>query len=136
MRQVYQACVLPKLDYASTVWHDPLRDKGHLQVLGTVQRAALLCIISAFRWVATKTLEVECHILPTHLRLKKRSQDVVSRLCTLPRTHPLSGVMYRAKRRFHRQGIQPRFSLAETLKTMDATTLENLETIGPTPREP
>ena len=65
MRQIYQACVLPKLDYASTVWHNPLKDKGHLRVLASVQRAALLRIISAFRTVATQTLEVECHLLPT-----------------------------------------------------------------------
>jgi len=31
MRQIYQACVLPKLEYASTVWHNPLKDKMHLQ---------------------------------------------------------------------------------------------------------
>jgi hypothetical protein len=29
MRQIYRAVVLPRLDFASTVWHDPLRDKGH-----------------------------------------------------------------------------------------------------------
>merc|ERR1711939_44181 len=68
----YQACVLPKLDYASPVWHNPRKDKGHLRVLSAVQRVALLRIISAFRSVATQTLEVECHILPTHLRLKRR----------------------------------------------------------------
>ena len=31
MRQLYQACVTPIVDYASTVWHDPLRDKTHLR---------------------------------------------------------------------------------------------------------
>jgi hypothetical protein len=36
MKQMYQACVVPKLDYASTVWHNPNRDKGHLRVLDTV----------------------------------------------------------------------------------------------------
>ena len=93
MRQVYQACVLPKLDYASTVWHNPLRDKGHLRALATVQRAALLRIISAFRTVATQALEVECHVLPTRLRLKRRAQDVIARLCTVPQDHPLAKVM-------------------------------------------
>ncbi|KAJ6004638.1 hypothetical protein N7540_013007 [Penicillium herquei] len=31
MRQLYEACVAPVIDYASTVWHDPLRDKTHLR---------------------------------------------------------------------------------------------------------
>lgn len=136
MRQIYRACVLPKLDYASAVWHNPLRDRGHLRVLRTFQRAALLRTISAFRSVATQTLEVECHILPTHLRLKQQGQDVIARLCTLPPTHPLTEVMDRAKRRVNRQGTQHRLPLAETLKTMDVRELGLLETIDPTPLEP
>ncbi|KAJ5839483.1 uncharacterized protein N7525_004671 [Penicillium rubens] len=35
MRQLYQAYVTPVMDYASTVWHDPLRDKTHLRHLNT-----------------------------------------------------------------------------------------------------
>ncbi|KAI1828773.1 hypothetical protein CBS147337_10421 [Penicillium roqueforti] len=53
MRQLYQACVTPIVDYASTVWHDPLRDKTHLRHLNTVQRTSLIRILSAFRTVAT-----------------------------------------------------------------------------------
>jgi hypothetical protein len=67
MRQVYQACVTPIMDYASTVWHNPLKDKRHLRVLDTVQRSALIRILSAFRTVATATMEVETYTLPTHL---------------------------------------------------------------------
>jgi len=44
MRQLYQACVAPIVDYASTVWHDPLRDKVHLRHLNTVQRTVLIRI--------------------------------------------------------------------------------------------
>ena len=89
MRQLYQACVTPVMDYASTVWHDPLRDKTHLRHLNTVQRTALIRILSAFRTVATTTLEVEAHILPTHLRLRHRAQNTIASLHTLPRDHPI-----------------------------------------------
>lgn len=136
MKQIYQACVVPKLDYASTVWHNPNKDKGHLRVLNTVQRAALLRIVSAFRSVATQVLEVECHILPTRLRLKQRGQEVVLRLCSLPPTHPLARVMDRVRQRMNRQGTQPRFPLAETTKSLDSGELESLETIDPTPLPP
>lgn len=69
MRQIYQACITPIVGYASTVWHDPLRDKTHLRHLNTVQRAPLIRTLSAFRTVALTTLEVEAHILPTSLYL-------------------------------------------------------------------
>ena len=64
MRQVHEACVVPVIDYASTVWHDPLRDKTHLRQPRTVQRTALIRVLSAFRTVATSTLEVEAHVPP------------------------------------------------------------------------
>jgi hypothetical protein len=89
MRQLYRACVTPVVDYASTVWHDPLRDKTHLRHLNTVQRTTLIRILSAFRTVATATLEVEAHILPTHLRLRHRAQNTIANLHTLPREHPI-----------------------------------------------
>lgn len=56
MTQLYQACVVPQLDYVSTVWHNPNKDKMHLRSLNSVQRTALLKILSAFRSVATQTL--------------------------------------------------------------------------------
>ena len=89
MRQLYQACVTPVVDYASTVWHDPLRDKTHLRHLNTVQRASLIRILSVFRTVATLSLGVEAHILPTHLRLRHRAQNTIARLHALPRDHPI-----------------------------------------------
>jgi hypothetical protein len=69
MRQIYQACITPVIDYASTVWHDPLRNKTHLRHLNTVQRVPLIRTLSAFKTVATMALEVEAHVLPTNLRL-------------------------------------------------------------------
>lgn len=77
MRQIYQACVTPVVDYASTVWHDPLRDKAHLRHLNTVQRAHLIRILSAFRTLATTILRPET---PKHpLRLKV----LLARSCTV-----------------------------------------------------
>jgi hypothetical protein len=85
--------------------------------------------------MATQSLEVECHILPTHLRRKQRGQDVVSRLCTPPREHPPAKVMDRVQRRVRRQETQHMFSLAETMNTMEIRELETLETIEPAPLE-
>ena len=67
MRQLYQACVVPIMDYASTVWHNPLKDKIHLRTLETVQQTTLIHVLSAFKTVSTAALEIESFMLPTHL---------------------------------------------------------------------
>jgi ribonuclease HI len=136
MRQLYRACVTPVVDYASTVWHDPLRDKTHLRHLNTVQRTTLIRILSAFRTVATATLEVEAHILPTHLRLRHRAQNTIANLHTLPREHPIWSALSRAQKRRDNIGSYARFPLAESLKTMDPDRLNGLETIDPRPLPP
>jgi ribonuclease HI len=136
MRQLYQACVAPIVDYASTVWHDPLRDKVHLRHLNTVQRTVLIRILSAFRTVATATLEVEAHILPTHLRLRYRAQRTIARLHTLPRDHPIWNALARAQNRRNNVGSYARFPLAEAMKTMVVDRLNELEIIDPRPLPP
>ena len=136
MRQIYQACITPVIDYASTVWHDPLRDKTHLRHLNTVQRAPLIRILSAFKTVATMALEVEAHVLPTNLRLRHRAQRTITRLHTLPRCHPIWSALLRAQKRRNNIGNYARFPLAEALKTMDLQRLNELETIDPSPLPP
>ena len=121
IRQVYQACVTPIMDYASTVWHNPLKDKRHLRVLDTVQRSALIRILSAFRTVATTTMEVETYTLPTHLRLKQRAQNVIVSLVPLPGDHPVQEVLSRARRRRDNVGSKPRFPLAESFNNRPET---------------
>jgi hypothetical protein len=98
MQQLYRVCVTPVVDYASTVWHDPLRDKTHLRHLNTVQRTSLIRILSAFKTVATTTLEVEAHILPTRLHLRHRAQNTIASLHTLPRGHPIWSALSRAQK--------------------------------------
>src|SRR5699024_6686248 len=136
MRQLYQACVAPIVDYASAVWHNPLKDKTHLRSLRTVQRTALIRILSAFKTASTTALEVESHMLPTHLRLKQRAQILAARLSTLPNDHPARAVVERAKIRSRHIGSGHRFPLAETLRTMDLDRLQALETIDPKPQPP
>lgn len=81
-------------------------------------------------------MEVETYTLPTHLRLKQRAQNVIVNLCTLPRDHPIQDVVSRARRRRDNVGSQPRFPLAESMKTMRLEQLDRLETIDPKPMAP
>ncbi|KAI3047626.1 hypothetical protein CBS147353_11740 [Aspergillus niger] len=136
MRQLYQACVVPVVDYASTVWHNPLKDKTHLRQLATIQRAALIRILSAFRTVSTQALEVESYTLPTRLRLRQRAQLIAASLSTMPEHHPIHEVMDRARARSTHLGHHCYFPLAKTLRTMDLRRLHALETIDHTPLAP
>ncbi|KAI3051528.1 hypothetical protein CBS147353_11591 [Aspergillus niger] len=117
IHQLYQACVIPVLDYAST-------------------RAALIRILSAFRTVSTTALEIEAHMLPTHLRLKQRAQIVIARISTLPEDHPVHDVISRARVRSTQVSNRAHFPLAETLRTMNLTRLQALERIDPKPQAP
>ena len=85
MRQHYEACVTSVVDYASTVGHDPLRDKIHIRHLRMYRATSgshprPICLSNR----ATTTLDVEAHVLPTHLHLRYRAQDTITRLHTLP----------------------------------------------------
>jgi hypothetical protein len=108
----------------------------HLRALSSVQRASLIRILSSFRTVATQTLEIETYTPPTRLRLKRRAQNVVAGLYTLPPEHPMWAVIQRAERRTKAKGNDPKFPLVQVLKTMDITELKELEKIDPRPTEP
>lgn len=131
MRQLYQACVIPILNYASTIWHSPDKDRGLLRVLGSLQRGVLLKILSAFRTAATQILEVEAYVTPTRLRLKQRAQNVITNLCTLSEGHLVQKVLERMQKRCIRKGTCVKLPLAEAIKMMDVGLAQHLETIEP-----
>lgn len=83
--------------------------------------------------MATPTLEIESHTLPTHLRLKQRAQMVIARLSTLPKDHPIHDVIARGRTRSMHRNPDPQFPLAETMKTMNLKRLNPLEVIDPKP---
>lgn len=107
-----------------------------VQALNRVQRTALIKILSTHRTVATQTLEVEAHVLPTRLRLKQRAQEVITRLSTFPRVHPIHNVIERTKRRCKLNWSYPKFPLAEAMKIMDLEQAQELETIDLRPLKP
>lgn len=101
-----------------------------------MQRTALIRILSAFKTASTTALEVESHMLPTHLRLKQRAQILAARLSTLPKDHLARAAVERAKIRSRHIGLGHRFPLAEALRTMDLGRLQALEIIDPKPQPP
>ncbi|THC94138.1 hypothetical protein EYZ11_006387 [Aspergillus tanneri] len=118
------------------VFDHELRWKNHVQQVVTYapfseQHSSVL---SAFWAVPTSPLDVEAHVLPTHLRLRHRAQNTITRLHTLPRKHPIWAL--RAQRRRNNVRSRARFPLAEALKTLNLERLHDLEVIDPTPLPP
>jgi hypothetical protein len=88
-RQLYQVCVILRLNYTWMIWHNPDKDRGLLRVIGSLQRVVLLKILSAFETVATQTLEVEVYVTPTCFRPKQGVQNVITKLCILAEGNPV-----------------------------------------------
>jgi ribonuclease HI len=135
MRQLYQACVIPQMDYASTVWHSPKRCKWQVSVLSRIQRIATIRAISAFRTVATETLDVENFLLPTKLRLQARAARVITNLRGLPAVHPARKLIQRTIQNLEQVTgfVNP---LCAILKTYSRDQYEEVETIDSCPLPP
>jgi ribonuclease HI len=123
-------------NYTTTQPHNHTTSQPHHETYGaspqkTFSTSRVTGLQPAFEW---RLLTLRCP--STHLRLKRRGQDVVVQLYTFPPIHPISKVMERAKRRVNRKGTQHKFPLAETIKSMALRELESLEAIDPTPLEP
>lgn len=67
-----------KFNYTSTVWLHPLKEKGHVKALGTVQRTGLIRVLSGP--VAPQRLEVENYVKPTWLQFQQRAANVIARI--------------------------------------------------------
>jgi ribonuclease HI len=90
MRQLYQSCVVPIMDYAaSTTWYGPgRRGNGALvKTLEKVQRLGARYILRAWKHVSLLVLEAEAHLEDTETRLEKRVAKHALKALTLPRDH-------------------------------------------------
>jgi ribonuclease HI len=135
MRQLYQACVIPQMDYASTVWHSFKGCKWQVSVLSKVQRLATIKTISAFKTVATDTLDTETFLMPTKLRLQHRAARVITGLQALPDTHPTHRVLQRTLRNLNQTNnfLSPLHSMLKVLNTDQLNETETISTCPPPP---
>jgi ribonuclease HI len=124
------------MDYASTVWHNPAKNKWQITALNTVQRPAMIKIISAFRTTATQALEAETFLLLTHLRLAQRAKDVLTKLLTLPRAHPIMQTLNRAIKSRLYPKHEARTPIQRAVKTLNEDQLEAMESIDTCPSPP
>ena len=72
VRQIFQAVIAPRTDYAAIIWHRPKDDgstAGTVQArkLITVQRLAMKAILECYRTTPTAAMEIETGLQPPWL---------------------------------------------------------------------
>ena len=98
-RQLFNATVVPIVDYASSVWMHVL-NISIKRALNRVQRVGAQAITGTFQSVAVAIAEAEANIQPIHQRHHEKAAKLWIRIQTLEDTHPLSKASVRVFRRY------------------------------------
>ena len=112
-RKLFVSVALPRILYGIDVWCTPIHGKNangwrkgsvnFVKKLSSVQRAGALAITGGFRTSPTDALDAHAALLPLDLKIKKTCHDAITRIATLPKSHPLHKLIRKsAKRRVKR----------------------------------
>jgi len=90
MRQLYQACVLPGLDYAASTWFYPGKRGmiGRTRQLDRVQKLGARLILRAFRTASGQVLEAEACLEQTYTRLERKVTTQAVKVLALGADNP------------------------------------------------
>ena len=123
--------------YGLDIWYTPPIKKpgqtrnsgsaGALRQLQKVQRIASLAIVGALRSTPTDFLDAHAGLLPIELALLKATHRAMTRMMTLPNTHPLHPMIAYTKENPPRKHHSPIATLLKTFKLQR----KNLEIIYP-----
>ncbi|KAF5362978.1 hypothetical protein D9758_007067 [Tetrapyrgos nigripes] len=96
---------------------DPISSMGVVKKLTSVQRQAAIIITGALRTTPTELLDIHAGLTPMHLEVQHHRHQAVVRICTLPLTHPLAGLLHQASVQSHDARLTHRTPLHDLLKT-------------------
>ena len=94
VRQLFQAVIVPRTEYAAIIWHQPKYDgstTGTIQIrkLITVQRLAMKAILGCYRTTPTAAMEVETGLQPPWIWLQTKILLATTRMQSLSMKHPI-----------------------------------------------
>jgi len=136
LRQLYNTVAVPAFTYAADIWYlgPHLSPKG-LKCLGSVaitkkltsiQQRITRAITGALSMTAGNVLETHANLLPIDLLFNKVIFRAATRIATLPPSHPLFSLSYRAAKRYvqrHRSPLHNLFHstgvIPDTVKTIN-----------------
>ena len=140
MRQLYISVALPKITYGLDVWYTPptkpagftknTGSVGVLRNLQKIQRLATTAITGTLRSAPTDLIDAHAGLWPMELALMKACHRAMTRMLTLPHSHPLHRIVAEAK------GNPPDKHLSPTDQLIKIFKLRNVESeiIDPTKR--
>ena len=131
---------LPKITYGLDVWYTPptkpigytknTGSVGTLQNLQKAQRIATTAITGTLRSAPTDLLDTHTGLLLMELVLMKACHRAMTRMLTLPNSHPLHNTIMKAKRNPPDKHLSPLDQLVKIFKMRNL----KLEIIDPTVR--
>ena len=89
LRQLYQTCIIPVLDYGSVLWFNKYGTGKLSNMCDKLQKQAIPFITGAYRSSPSKALEVEAAIIPTKVRLLKTASFYALRILKFHTSHPI-----------------------------------------------
>jgi len=133
IRQLYQAVIVPRMDYAASIWHRPKADGStagfaHVRRLSTAQRLAMKAILGCYGTTPTAAMELELGLEPPWIRLQTKVMLAITRMQSLSGKHPIqewlakalitrtSAVSYRSNLE---NALQQFPHVAETIETIE-----------------
>jgi hypothetical protein len=120
--QLFNATVVPVVDYASTVWAHA--SAAAPRAFNTIQKMGAKAVIGVFRTVAREVAEAEASLRPVKERHMAKAMRTWADLLTLPKEHPLQACRIRTHRRF----ASP---LSRVKERANGVQTDGIETIAP-----
>ena len=130
----------PRTDYGAIIWHQPKvhgqLPAGKINRLVGPQRLAMKAIIGSFRTAPTSALQYEMQLPPPDLRLKRKVLQSLTRMQTLPSSHPISPWVEKAIRDSRQQRTRHMSNLESLARNFPEYTTMPVEKIWPFIRPP
>ena len=140
VRQLFQAVIAPRIDYAAVIWHRPKADGSaahsmQARKLSTVQRIVMKTILGCYRTTPTVAMEIESGLPPPWIRLQTKVLSALTRMQTLATNHPIHEFL-KESLRTRTAAVKYRTNIENILQQFLITTMGTLSAISPFTRPP
>ena len=130
-RRLFQATVMPRMDYASFVW-SPRANEKIRKLLYPIQRIAAQAIVGVFRTVALCIAQAEANIEPLQQRWQRQASRTWTQWHTLPHNHPFWKTRRRLDLRNQRY-VSPLQQHALRCREIDMSGVETIQAYARSP---
>ncbi len=141
-KRLYISVVLPQILYVADIWclskqgvwtrTSRIGPAKALNQIITIQRAGMLAITGGHRTLATDSLNMHTHLLPTKFTVRKWCHRALTRIAVLPKEHPLHKIIRNRRMSKVKRHKGPLHHLARWFKP-DALKTKKIPTVARDP---